>query len=63
MASRAAAEGDAAQSCYLVATPAGRGLYESVGFKVANELRIFGHLHHSMVLRVEAAMGVGELRN
>jgi hypothetical protein len=50
-ADMAAQQGDGAFNCYLVATPAGQALYESVGFQVENELNMFGCVHRSMMLR------------
>ena len=50
-ADTAAKQGDGAFNCYLVATPAGQALYESVGFKAINELTMSGCVHRSMMLR------------
>lgn len=45
---RAAAE---KRDCYLVATPAGRPLYEAAGFVELATLQIFGVPHLSMIKR------------
>lgn len=39
------------RDCYLIATPAGRPLYESVGFVYLQELSVFGVPHYSMILK------------
>lgn len=39
------------RDCYLVATPAGKSLYESVGFRTLQELSIFDVPHYSMILK------------
>ncbi|KAL7788624.1 acyl-CoA N-acyltransferase [Trichoderma ceciliae] len=39
------------KDCYLLATPAGKTLYSNTGFEEVRVVRIFGVLHHSMLLR------------
>lgn len=37
------------RNCYLVSTPSGLSLYESVGFKTQREVLMFGVPHMSMM--------------